>query len=72
MVRQDLEAAFKLILDATYEKVSPLGFRRRPRGFRKAEGGSAAVIDFQRSVYSSGDRIRFTINVGVVHEELLQ
>lgn len=71
MARADLEAAFKLILDTTYAKISGLGFRRRPRGFRKAGDRSAALIDFQRSVESSWDRIRFTVNIGVVHEELL-
>jgi hypothetical protein len=71
MARADLEVAFKLILDTTYRKISGLGFRRRPRGFRKAGDRCAAVIDFQRSVESSQDRIRFTVNIGVVHEELL-
>ncbi len=72
MARADLEAVFKLVLDRTYDKISGLGFRRRRRGFRKADDRSAALIDFQRSVESSSDRIRFFVNIGVVHEELLR
>jgi hypothetical protein len=72
MARDELEAAFKLILDTTYAKISGLGFRRRRNGFRKPGERSAAVIDFQRSVDSSSNRIRFTINIGVVHEKLLR
>ena len=72
MSRAVLDTAFRQIIVATFAAVAELGFVRRGLILRKIVQGNAAVIQFQRSVASSRDKILFTVNLAVVCGELLE
>jgi hypothetical protein len=67
-----LEAIFDDILKATAGILKPLGYRRERAIFRRVDQGVCELVDFQRSgTRSSGERIVFTVNLGVVCGDLL-
>lgn len=66
-----LNQTFKRILEATYDRLRPLGYVKRGNTFRHIAEGNCGLVDFQRSVKSGSDILVFTINLGVVVDRLL-
>ena len=71
MSRNLLGEIFDVVMTTTGTCLAPLGFIRSGLVFRILENGNCGIIGFQRSVSSSVDSIRFTVNIGVVCGELL-
>jgi uncharacterized protein DUF4304 len=46
------------------------GFQRRGNRFYRDAGDSVQLVDFQRSMTSTHDRVRFTVNLGVESKRL--
>jgi|EndMetStandDraft_4_1072995.scaffolds.fasta_scaffold468543_2 uncharacterized protein DUF4304 len=72
MSRAALDMALRQIMLTTFAEVAKLGFVRRGLILRKIVEGNAAVIQFQRSVANTRDKILFTVNLGVVCGELIE
>lgn len=71
MTEATLKDVFSKVVSETAERLRPNGFVRRGMVLRRVEGDTCAVLEFQRSTKSSADRILFTVNLGVVHGDLL-
>ncbi len=71
MAESALEERFDQVVDAVAATLKESGFSRRGRIFRLARDGNCAVVEFQRSLSSTRDLIRFTLNTGVVCGALL-
>jgi len=72
MSRAVLDTALRQIIVTTFAEVAKLGFVRRGLILRKIVEGNAAVIQFQRSMANTRDKILFTVNIGVVCGELVE
>lgn len=57
---------FKSVLDAVATVLKEVGFVRAGANMRHITQDCAAIVQFQRSVSSTIDSIRFTVNLGVV------
>lgn len=57
---------FKSVLDAVATVLKGLGFARTGANMRHIKHDCASIVQFQRSVSSTVDSIRFTVNLGVV------
>jgi hypothetical protein len=66
-----LDKIFSEVLDAAADKLAPHGFTRRSLVFRVLRYGNCGIVEFQRSVKTTKDKILFTINVGTICGELL-
>jgi hypothetical protein len=66
-----LNDAINEALKATSARLQPLGFVRRGKTFRIVKDNNCGVVEFQRSTTNSRDRLRFTVNLGVVCGHLL-
>lgn len=71
MADRDIEEAFKALLGEIDARLKPQGFRKQGHRFRRLSGGNAAIIELQRSRSSTRDRVRFTVNLGVICGRLL-
>ena len=65
------EESFEELLRASGERLKPLGFVRRGPVFRLLAHGNCGIIEYQRSDQSTGEKLVFTINLGVACGELL-
>jgi len=63
--------AFDQVIKATGEWLQSLGFTPRAAVLRIQAQGNCGIIEFQRSVKSSRDKILFTVNVGIVCGDIL-
>ena len=63
--------AFDQMLRVTGERLKPLGFVRHGAVLRVLAQGNCGIIEFQRSVKSSSDKLLFTANVGVVCGDIM-
>ncbi len=71
MADKIIEDAVKALLGEIDALLKPRGFRKQGHRFRRLSGGNAGLIELQRSQSSSRDRVRFTLNVGVICGRLL-
>ena len=71
MANQNIEQHFKAILGGIGDSLRAYGFTKRANAYRHVGSGNAAIVEVQRSQASSGEIIRFTLNLGVVSGTLL-
>ena len=71
MVHTDLDAAFKQIVDTTAGRLKPLGFKKSRATFRKLCDGNSGLIEFQRSLANTREKVSFTVNLAVICGRLL-
>jgi|SRR5882762_3458305 len=72
MARAALGDALDRIIEITAAEVAPLGFARRGTILRKFSQGNSGIIEFQKSIKNSGDKLLFTVNLAVICGELLE
>lgn len=60
------QGCFDLILKSVSTELSKLGFRKTGSTFRKVMNDGVAIVNFQRSVDSKRNEIKFTVNFAVV------
>jgi hypothetical protein len=72
MARAALDEAFGRIVEMTAAKVAQLGFARRGTVLRTLSQGNSGIIEFQKSIKNSGDKLLFTVNLAVIYGELLE
>jgi hypothetical protein len=71
MTRTVVEETFEHVVKVAGERLRALGFARRGPVLRIMGQGTCGVVQFQRSVTNTRDRLLFTVNVGVVCADLL-
>ena len=71
MVHTDLDAAFKHVVETTAARLKPLGFKKSRATFRKLCDGNSGLIEFQRSLANTREKVSFTVNLAVVCGRLL-
>ena len=71
MARSVLDAKFEAVISGIADQLKPHGFIREGKVLRAIDDGNASIVEFQRSDRSSGQKIIFTVNAGVVCGELL-
>jgi hypothetical protein len=72
MAREELNQAFREIIDTAARKLSAQDFRRVGTTLRIIRNECAGIIEFQKSTTSSNDCIRFTINLALACGALLE
>ena len=71
MTRTIPKKAFDQIVKTIGDPLQLLGFTLHGTVLRLLAQGNCGVIEFQRSAKSSGDKLLFTVNVGVVCGDIL-
>lgn len=71
MERAILDGVYNGIIAASADRIAQFGFRRRRAALRILRGSNSGVIEFQKSMSSTREKIRFTVNLAVVCEALL-
>lgn len=66
------DVLFKNILKLAAKNLSARGFSRDRQTFRKIANGNCGIVNFQKSMSSSKDRIIFTINIGVLYGRIVE
>jgi Domain of unknown function (DUF4304) len=72
MANTILDSVFEQMVKTIAERLHPLGFIRRGTVLRIMGKDTCGIVEFQRSMKSSRDRLLFTVNLGVVCGELLE
>jgi hypothetical protein len=66
-----VDAALLRVVDATADKLRPLGFTRWGMVMRLLAEGNAAIVSFQKSIYADEEELEFTVNLSIVCGGLL-
>lgn len=66
----DARQAFADLLEVIAQVLAAEGFARQGQTFHRRQGKNWQVINFQKSVASSADRVVFTINLGIASARL--
>jgi hypothetical protein len=66
MADQKIEQSFKSVLDRTWRALKAHGFQKQGQRFRRRDGSTVAIVEFQRSQANDNTAIKFTLNLGVV------
>jgi hypothetical protein len=66
-----VDRAFDGVVKTTAEQLKKLGFKRKGLIFRLFTDDNCGFVGFQRSTTNTKDRIKFTVNTGVICGELL-
>ena len=66
-----VQAAFIRVVDATADKLRPLGFVRWGLVLRLLGQGNAAIVSFQKSRHADDEELEFTVNLSIVCGRLL-
>src|SRR5260370_32449488 len=72
MARAALDEAFGRIVEMAAAKVAQLGFSRRGTVLRTLSQGNSGIIEFQKSIKNSRDKLLFTVNLAVICGESLE
>lgn len=64
--RPYVQEAFKRVVDAAAVPLKRAGFARRDKTFRKISGENVAIVEFQRSMSNTAEKLRFTVNLAIV------
>ena len=72
MTRTAVDETFDHVIKVVAEQLLPRGFARRGRVLRIMAKDTCGIVEFQRSMKNSRDRLLFTVNVGVVSGCLLE
>jgi len=67
-----VERQFKSIIDGVGDKLGAEGFSKRGNAWRRLSDANVAIVEAQRSQSSTSEAIRFTFNVGVISQSLLE
>ena len=70
MADEDIEAQFKAVVAAAANLLKPQGFKKRGYTLRRTDHGNMELVEFQRSLTSSAQSLKFTANIGVVSSYL--
>ncbi|UXT22759.1 DUF4304 domain-containing protein [Agrobacterium tumefaciens] len=65
-----LQDIFKSVIVLSAKKVVNRGFVKRGNSLRKRMGDNVAIIEFQKSMSNTSERLLFTVNLAVVYGEL--
>ena len=71
MAIEGVEHKFKALIGGIASTLRPYGFAKRGNAFRLLSDDNTAIIHVQRSQWSTGNTIHFTLNAGVVCGRLL-
>jgi len=71
MTQRILDGQYEKLIAEVADKLKPFGYARRGKVVKAIFGDNAVVVEFQKSAKSSGDKIVFTVNLGVVCGRLL-
>jgi hypothetical protein len=66
----DAQAAFEGLVSSAARSLAQEGFSQRGQTLHRRKGANWQVVNFQKSVASSAQRVVFTINVGIVSARL--
>jgi Domain of unknown function (DUF4304) len=66
-----VDTTYEYIVRSTAQHLSNLGFKRRQNIIYVRNQDGFGVVEFQRSLSNSSSQIKFTINVGVIIDVLL-
>jgi uncharacterized protein DUF4304 len=66
----DLNTVFKTMVSTVAARLSVRGFAKRGAVLHKSAGNNVALVEFQRSLDSTKERIVFTVNLGVICGDL--
>ena len=72
MTRTAVDETFDHVIKVVAGQLLPRGFVRRGRVLRIMAKDTCGIVEFQRSMKNSRDRLLFTVNVGVVSGCLLE
>ena len=64
------DARYETIISAAHSLLKPQGYTKAAARLRKGVDGNFAVVQFQKSAWSSGDCFKFTVNFAVVSSRL--
>ncbi len=64
--------AFDQVVKTVAERLHPLGFSRRGAALRIMGPGVCGLIEFQRSMKNTKEKLLFTVNLGIVCGDLLE
>src|SRR5262245_58044507 len=64
------QEAFTMLLKRLTPTLRQHGFARRRQTFFRHEHGNWGIVNFQKSMYSTGHEVRFTINLGIFSQRI--